>query len=134
MNVSRAWNAYSQEVGRSQVERIRRLDALASFLDNALVLPGTNIRIGLDAVIGLIPGIGDVIMTVTSLYIVHEAWRLGTPNHLIARMLGNIAIDGLAGSIPLVGDVFDTFWRSNRRNMDLLQRHLRRRGAQTEYQ
>jgi hypothetical protein len=82
--------------------------------------------VGFDAVIGLIPGVGDVITTVTSLYIVHQARQLGAPTHLILRMLGNIAIDGLAGSIPFVGDVFDTFYRSNRRNMDLLRRHLDR--------
>lgn len=127
MSVSKAWNVESRtHQGSSRADRIKQLESLANFLDTAIALPGTNIRVGFDAVIGLIPGVGDVITTVTSLYIVHQARQLGAPTHLILRMLGNIAIDGLAGSIPFVGDVFDTFYRSNRRNMDLLRRHLDR--------
>jgi hypothetical protein len=127
MSVSKAWNVESRtDQGSSRADRIKQLESLANFLDTAIALPGTNIRVGFDAVIGLIPGVGDVITTVTSLYIVHQARQLGAPTHLILRMLGNIAIDGLAGSIPFVGDVFDTFYRSNRRNMDLLRRHLDR--------
>jgi hypothetical protein len=106
---------------RSRTERLARLDALATLLDTALVLPGTNVRFGLDALIGLVPGIGDVITTAMSLYIVHEARELGAPTHLIARMLANVALDGIAGAVPLVGDVFDVMWRCNRRNMRLLQ-------------
>jgi Domain of unknown function (DUF4112) len=127
MSVSKAWNVESRtDQGSSRADRIKQLESLANFLDTAIALPGTNIRVGFDAVIGLIPGVGDVITTVTSLYIVHQARQLGAPTHLVLRMLGNIAIDGLAGSIPFVGDVFDTFYRSNRRNMDLLRRHLDR--------
>jgi hypothetical protein len=110
--------------GRSHAERIARIDALARLLDTALIIPGTNIRFGFDALIGLVPGIGDTITTLTSLYIVHEARQLGVPPHLIARMLGNVAIDGVVGAVPLVGDAFDLFWRSNRRNMALLREYL----------
>jgi hypothetical protein len=108
--------------------RIARLDALANLFDTALIIPGTNIRFGLDALIGLVPGIGDTITTLTSLYIVHEAHQLGAPKHLIARMLANIALDGVVGAVPLVGDAFDVFWRSNRRNMALLKDYLRSQG------
>ena len=101
-----------------------RLDALARLLDTALVVPGTNIRFGLDALIGLVPGIGDAVTTATSLYIVHEAYQLGAPKHLIVRMLANVALDGFVGAVPVVGDVFDALWRSNRRNMALLRQHL----------
>ena len=74
--------------------------------------------------LGLVPGIGDLLTTAMSLYIVHEARQLGAPAFLVARMLGNVAIDGVVGAVPLVGDVFDVMWRSNRRNMRLLQEWL----------
>ena len=109
---------------RSRAERIARLDALASLLDPAFIVPGTNIRFGVDALIGLVPGIGDVVTTLMSLYIVQEARALGAPRHLIARMLVNVALDGVVGAVPLLGDAFDVMWRANRRNMALLQRHL----------
>ena len=111
---------------RSRHERIARLNALATLLDTALVIPGINVRFGLDALIGLVPGIGDVITTLLSLYIVHEARQLGAPRHLLVRMMGNVALDGIVGAVPLVGDAFDVMWRSNRRNMRLLQNWLDR--------
>jgi hypothetical protein len=109
---------------RSRAERIARLDALANLLDTAFVLPGTNIRFGLDAMIGLVPGIGDAITTVMSLYIVREARELGAPGHVIGRMLANVALDGIVGAVPFLGDAFDVMWRANRRNMTLLRNHL----------
>jgi len=108
----------------SRSERIARLDALATMLDTAFVVPGTQIRFGLDALIGLIPGIGDAITTLMSLYIVREARELGAPRLLIARMLGNVAIDGIVGAVPLLGDAFDVAWRANRRNLKLLRDYL----------
>jgi hypothetical protein len=110
--------------GRSRAERVARIDALATLLDTAFILPGTHVRFGLDALIGLVPGIGDAITTAMALYIVHEAHQLGAPAHVIARMIGNVAIDGLVGSVPLVGDAFDVAFRANRRNMALLRDHL----------
>jgi hypothetical protein len=104
----------------TRAERIARLDALATLLDSAILIPGTNVRFGLDAVIGLVPGIGDAITTMLSLYIVKEARALGAPRHLILRMLGNVALDGVVGVVPLAGDLFDVMWRANRRNMELL--------------
>ena len=97
---------------QSRAERIARLDALASLLDTAVLIPGTNVRFGLDALIGLVPGIGDAVTTLLSLYIVGEARALGAPRHLILRMLGNVALDGLVGAVPLAGDVFDVMWRA----------------------
>jgi hypothetical protein len=110
--------------GYSRGERIARLDALAALLDTAILIPGTNIRFGVDAIVGLFPGIGDAITTAISLYIVHEARQLGAPGHVIARMLGNVAVDGLVGAVPLLGDAFDVMWRSNVRNMRLLHEWL----------
>src|SRR5437762_1779536 len=84
---------------RSRAERLARIDALANLLDTAFLVPGTNVRFGFDAMIGLIPGIGDAITTAMSLYIVHEARQLGAPRHLIARMLANVALDGVVGAV-----------------------------------
>jgi hypothetical protein len=111
---------------RSRGARIARIDALATLLDTALVIPGTTVRFGLDALIGLFPAVGDIITTALSLFIVHEAYQLGAPSHVIARMLGNVALDGVFGAVPLVGDAFDVLWRANRRNMRLLHEWLKR--------
>jgi hypothetical protein len=111
---------------RSRSARIARIDALATLLDTALVIPGTGVRFGLDALIGLVPAVGDLISTALSLFIVHEAYHLGAPGHVIARMLGNVALDGAFGAVPLVGDAFDVLWRANRRNMRLLREWLER--------
>jgi Domain of unknown function (DUF4112) len=111
---------------RSRGARIARMDSLATLLDTALVIPGTGVRFGLDALIGLVPGVGDIITTALSLFIVHEARQLGAPGHVIARMIGNVALDGVFGAVPLVGDAFDVVWRANRRNMRLLREWLER--------
>ena len=95
-----------------------------TLLDTAFLVPGTNIRFGIDAMIGLVPGIGDAVTTLMSLYIVREARELGAPRHLIARMLVNVALDGVVGAVPLLGDAFDVMWRANRRNMALLRKHI----------
>src|SRR5262245_18422253 len=108
----------------SRRARIARIDALATLLDTAFVLPGTSVRFGFDALIGLFPGVGDLITTALSLFIVHEAYQLGAPSHVIARMLGNVALDGMFGAVPLVGDAFDVLWRANRRNVLLLREWL----------
>lgn len=111
---------------RSRRDRIARLDAFANLFDTAFVIPGTNVRFGIDALIGLAPGIGDVITTGTSLWLLYEARKLGAPWHVIGRMLGNVAVDGVVGAVPLVGDAFDVLWRGNRRNMRLLRGWLER--------
>jgi hypothetical protein len=114
---------------RSREERVARPDPLATLLDTAFILPGTNVRFGFDALIGLVPGIGDAITTAISLYIVHEARQLGAPGHLILRMLANVVVDGFVGAVPLVGDAFDVLWRANRRNVRLLREWLAREDA-----
>ena len=111
---------------QSRAQRIARLDGLATLLDTAFFIPGTNIRFGIDAMIGLVPGIGDAITTAMSLYIIHEARQLGAPRQLIARMLANVLLDGVVGAVPLLGDAFDVMYRANRRNMALLRNHLDR--------
>jgi len=111
---------------RSRGARIARIDALATLLDTAFVIPGTGIRFGLDGLIGLVPVVGDIVTTALSLFIVHEAYQLGAPGHVIMRMLSNVALDGMLGAVPVVGDAFDVLWRANRRNMRLLREWLER--------
>jgi Domain of unknown function (DUF4112) len=134
MHTSRAAGfTFDMDGFASREARIARIDALATLLDTALVVPGTSIRFGFDALIGLIPGIGDVVTTIMSLYIVNEARALGAPPLLIARMLANVALDGVVGAVPLVGDAFDVVWRANRRNIALLRDHLDRVGGARGY-
>ena len=126
--MTRTEAAYEFTRPRSRAERIARLDSLASLLDTALFIPGTNIRFGVDGIIGLVPGIGDTITTALSLWIVYEAHQLGAPAHVLGRMLGNVVLDGAVGAVPVVGDVFDVMWRANRRNMRILREWLERDG------
>jgi len=105
-------------------QRLVRLDALAKLLDVAFILPGTNIRYGIDGLIGLIPVIGDLITTAISLWLVREARALGAPWHITARMLANVAVDGVVGMVPLAGDAFDVMFRANVRNVRLLKRWM----------
>jgi hypothetical protein len=108
----------------SREQRLARLDALAKLLDVAFIVPGTNVRYGIDGLIGLIPVVGDIITTAISLWLVREARALGAPWHLTMRMLGNVALDGVVGIVPLVGDAFDVMFRANVRNVKLLHRWL----------
>lgn len=103
---------------------IARARALARLLDTAIRIPGTNIRFGLDPIIGLVPGLGDIASAMLSGYIVLSGIRLGASRSIVARMIGNIAIDTLVGSVPVLGDLFDASWKSNERNVALLERHL----------
>ena len=97
---------------------------LARLLDSAIAIPGTNFRVGLDALIGLVPGLGDFAGAAMSGYIVLAAARMGVPKPVLARMIVNVAIDGVVGSVPLIGDLFDAGWRANTRNTALIDRHL----------
>jgi hypothetical protein len=101
-----------------------RARALTRLLDSAARVPGTNFRFGLDPVLGLVPGLGDVAGAVLSSYVIILASRLGAPTTVIVRMLGNVVIDTVGGTIPVVGDLFDAGWKSNSRNLALLELHL----------
>jgi Domain of unknown function (DUF4112) len=114
----------ARETGHSVV----RLEALARLMDGAFVLPGTNIRMGLDALIGLLPVAGDIISGLISSYLIWEARQLGAPKWLIARMMTNTLLDTVLGAVPLVGDAFDVMFRANMKNMALLRRHLEKHG------
>jgi len=99
------------------------LKYLAKWMDNAFVVPGLGWRFGLDPIIGLIPVVGDLATTLISLYIIAAAAQMQVPRSTLARMGLNIAIDSVAGAIPLVGNLFDFAWKANALNMQLLERH-----------
>jgi hypothetical protein len=101
----------------------RRLERLAWWLDSSIRVPRTNFRLGLDGLIGLIPGFGDVLGGVVSSYIIAEAARMGVPKSTLIRMAFNVLIEALIGLIPLVGDIFDIAWKANNRNVRLLQEY-----------
>jgi hypothetical protein len=105
-------------------QRFARIDALSKLLDVAFVLPGTNIRYGIDGLIGLVPIVGDLLTTAISLWIVREARAIGAPKHVVARMLGNVVLDGVVGLVPFAGDAFDVMFRANMRNMRLLKKWM----------
>lgn len=105
---------------------MRRLERLAWLLDTSIGIPGTRFRFGIDPVLGLFPGGGDLVGAALSAYVVIEAWRLGLPGNAIARMIANVAADTLLGSVPVAGDVFDAWWKANLRNVAILREHIAR--------
>lgn len=106
-------------------EALHRVERVAKVLDDVVRIPGTNIRVGLDSVIGLIPGVGDVIGLGLGSWFVYEAHRLGAPAALKWRMARNVGIDAISGLVPVIGDIVDVAYRSNRRNLELLRGHFR---------
>jgi len=113
---------------QSALDRIR---ALTHVLDDAIVIPGTQIRFGLDPILGLLPGGGDAIGSVMSVYIVAECLRLGLPKATLGRMLSNLLIDTVVGSVPIAGDIFDVGWKANSQNLKLIEAHLNDPAPQT---
>lgn len=103
---------------------LRRLDSLSYLLDNSIPVPGTQARFGIDAIIGLIPGVGDAAGSVVSAYVVLEAARLGASPATLVRMLLNVGVEAVAGSVPFAGDLFDAAWKANVKNVALLRREL----------
>ena len=113
-------NTYRADYAR-ELQNLRRF---AHLLDETFRIPIIGYRIGLEPILGLIPVVGDISGFIVSGYLIVRAARLGVPRSLVARMVGNAAIDAVVGSIPVVGDIFDFFWKVNKRNVRLLERHL----------
>lgn len=110
---------------------LRRARAVATILDESIRVPGTGYRIGIDPILSAIPGPwGDVAGAALSMYIVLEAANLGVPYSTIVRMLANVGVDTTIGLVPLIGALFDAVWMANRRNVALLERHLRERAGE----
>jgi len=116
---------------RRQSEIEESLEKLSEYLDGLFQIPGTRWRFGLDAVIGLIPNFGDTLTTLVSFYILIAGVRYGVPKITLLRMAMNVAIDYVIGAIPLIGDVFDFFWKSNKRNIDLIKKRATKKDAGT---
>jgi hypothetical protein len=105
-----------------------RLDMLATAFDTAFIVPGTNVRFGVESLLRLVPGVGDVAASLLSFYLLYEASRLGVPRLLLARMAVNVVLEGAIGAVPFAGDAFDILFRANRRNVALLRAHFARVG------
>jgi hypothetical protein len=106
---------------RARVDVERSLDQLSFMMDGLFRIPGTGWRVGLDALVGLIPGVGDFATTAVSLYILAAGVRYRVPKVTLLRMAANVGVDYLLGSIPVVGDLFDAAWKSNQMNVELLR-------------
>lgn len=113
-----------QDEQLDQLNRLERLDRLASLLDNSIRVPGTKWRVGIDGLIGLIPGVGDVLGALISGYIVTQAARAGASVSVLLRMGLNIVLETLVGSVPVIGDLFDFAYKANLRNVRLLRGHV----------
>jgi hypothetical protein len=105
-------------------QRLDRLRRVAQLYDAGIRVPGTQFRIGLDPLIGLVPGLGDLIGAGVALWVVLEAADLGASGFVLLRMLLNVAIDTFGGMLPVAGDLFDAVWKANLKNVQLLERHL----------
>jgi hypothetical protein len=103
------------------LNRIRKLSRL---MDTAIGIPGTKFRIGIDPIIGLVPGAGDIVSTGFSAYIIYLATRFGLPSKDLRKMIFNIGLEAAVGTVPLVGDMFDAYYKSNIRNLAILEQHL----------
>lgn len=114
------------EVATVDHRRLERLRRVGYLLDNSIPIPGTRYRLGIDSLIGLVPGLGDILGGVLSLYIIGQSARFGAPRSLLLRMGWNVAIDTLVGEVPILGDLFDIGFKPNLRNLALLEDHLRR--------
>jgi len=129
---ARAWNAGGFGASASsatpdfeqRMQKIRRLSGISRLMDTAVGIPGTRLRFGADSVLGLVPVLGDGAGALVGLYIVNEARRVGLPREKLAKMIGNVAMDSIVGSVPLFGDLFDVYFKSHRRNVQIIIDHF----------
>ena len=105
-------------------EKLVRLRQLSKNLDESFTIPGTRIKFGMDALLGLVPGGGDLVSGIFSLYMLRAAMKMNLPKRAIFSMLANIILDTTVGIIPVAGDIFDVFWKSNKRNMNIIEKHI----------
>jgi hypothetical protein len=121
-----AYRVETPAPSRVESPRLDGARAIARLLDDIVRVPGTNIRVGLDPLLGLVPGLGDVVAGTMAGYLILLAARLGAPKVVLARMLGNVAIDSILGAVPFLGDLFDIGFKANRRNLALLDEYAAR--------
>ena len=122
--------SYTDRVTLDESRRagLKRIDVLSKLFDTAFVMPGTNIRFGVEAIMRLVPGIGDAAASALSCYLLYEAHRLDVPTPIFARLVANVAIEGVVGAIPVLGDLFDVGFRANRRNVKILKEYFEAEG------
>ena len=107
-----------------QLKNLKRIRKIAKLLDSAIGIPGTKFRIGLDPILGLIPGGGDLITAGISAYMIYLATRFGLKKEEIGQMIANVALETVLGTVPLAGDIFDAYFKANIRNLEILEKHL----------
>lgn len=123
------WSGAPRQPAAEDIEAgLARIEALSKVMDSIVRIPGTDLRIGVDALIGLLPVVGDIISQVVSSYLIWEARQLGASRFVIARMIANSALDMVVGAIPVAGDAFDVMFRANLKNLALLKAHLEKTG------
>ena len=111
----------NEEIIELNEEKLLRLKLLSERLDNSIKIPGTNQKIGIDAIIGIIPILGDFIGAIFSTYILYSGIKMGVSSKIVKKMATNIAIEFIIGSIPIIGDIFDALWKANKRNVELIE-------------
>ncbi|PSB50535.1 DUF4112 domain-containing protein [filamentous cyanobacterium Phorm 6] len=124
MSRSPIQNSSTNTSNKSQAASLRRLRQISHLLDNAIPIPGTKYRIGLDPILGLIPGGGDVIGSIFAGYVVFKSAQMGVPQETLVKMAANIVFDTVAGTVPVAGDLLDVAWKANVKNIELLDAHL----------
>ncbi|MCY7385956.1 MAG: DUF4112 domain-containing protein [Microcoleus sp. CAN_BIN18] len=124
MSRSPIQNSPTNTSNKSQAASLRRLRQISHLLDNAIPIPGTKYRIGLDPILGLIPGGGDVIGSIFAGYVVFKSAQMGVPQETLVKMAANIVFDTVAGTVPVAGDLLDVAWKANVKNIELLDAHL----------
>ncbi|MBY3048103.1 DUF4112 domain-containing protein [Rhizobium laguerreae] len=117
-------SASTKHLTSIELGRIRRAVGIARLMDTAVRLPVIGVRIGADSILGLIPAVGDIAASLIGLFIIDEARRLGIPSHKLARMAVNLGIDAAGGTVPLLGDLFDVYFKSHRRNVGIILDHF----------
>ena len=124
MSRSPIQNSSTNTSSKSQAASLRRLRRISHLLDNAIPIPGTKYRIGLDPILGLIPGGGDLIGSIFAGYVVFKSAQMGVPQETLVKMAANIVFDTVAGTVPVAGDLLDVAWKANVKNIELLDAHL----------
>ncbi|MEO2179852.1 MAG: DUF4112 domain-containing protein [Methanobacteriota archaeon] len=111
----------NEEIIELNEEKLLRLKLLSERLDDSIKIPGTNQKIGIDAIVGIIPILGDFIGVIFSTYIMYSGIKMGVSSKIVKKMATNIAIEFVIGSIPIIGDIFDALWKANKRNVELIE-------------
>ncbi|MEG5038108.1 MULTISPECIES: DUF4112 domain-containing protein [unclassified Microcoleus] len=124
MSRSPIQNSSANTPSQSHVASLRRIRRISHLLDNAIPIPGTKYRIGLDPILGLIPGGGDLISSIFAGYVVFKSAQMGVPQETLVKMAANIVFDTFAGTVPVAGDLLDVTWKANVKNIELLDAHL----------